>query len=131
MPLLGGATTQAPPFIHTVSHCCFGQVSTKTPEGKLYFPHKLQQKDSAHLEVQCNPRVCQTHILVLTKGPQGAHKPDKLHCSSNRGRAVPCPMRLGGIWVRSCVRRCQDTCSSPVSPLPPSNPPCTQSLFLQ
>lgn len=36
------------------------------------------------------------------------------------------------VWpVSSRVRRCRDTCSTPVSPLPPSTLLCTHSLFLQ
>lgn len=55
------------------------------------------------------------------------------HAVALGAEAEQFPVRWGLVWfkVSSWVRRCQDTCSNPVSLSSPSNLPCTQSLSLQ
>lgn len=79
-----------------------------------------------------NPRVCETYTfscslkvhMVLTS---------QLRPTAEGPEAEQYPVRWGYEWSgeSSWVRRCQDTCSSPVSPSPPSTLPCTHSLSLQ
>lgn len=57
--------------------------------------------------------------------PRGAREP-----AMTRGRAGACPMTLSPGELPA-VRRCQDTCSSPVAPSSPSNRPCRQSWSLR
>lgn len=93
----------------------------------MFFSLQSIQSESVHLEVQCNPRVCAINTFSCSQGSEWCSYTRYAPLFQNQSRSLSHEVRCD---LRSWVRRCQGTCSSPVFPSTPSILLCRHSLSL-